>query len=166
MNTTPRHALARLIQQARTRNGWSQADLATHAGIGAKTVTNIETAAHPPRPASLTKLEEALGFIPGVLTDVLTHEHPENVTLEQITNPTDTAPAQDAATLTDADLIWELTQRLQTRTAENDRLRTENEQLRATPPADAFALAADTDRSGHGRHLSAVMDAAGEEDQT
>lgn len=163
MNTTPRHALARLIQQARTRNGWSQADLATHAGIGAKTVTNIETAAHPPRPASLTKLEEALGFIPGVLTDVLTHEHPDTITLEQITGP---APAQDAATLTDADLIWELTQRLQTRTAENDRLRTENEQLRATPPAGVFALAADTDRSGHGRHLSALMDAAGEEDQT
>lgn len=163
MNTTPRHALARLIQQARTRNGWSQADLATHAGIGAKTVTNIETAAHPPRPASLTKLEEALGFIPGVLTDVLTHEHPDTITLDQIT---DTAPTQDAATLTDADLIWELTQRLQTRTAENERLRAENEQLRATPPADAFALAADTDRSGHGRHLSAVMDAAGEEDQS
>lgn len=168
MTTTPhpgRAAVARLVAQARHARHWSQADLAEAAGLGAKTITNIETATHPPRPTSLARLERALGMQAGVLQDVLDHDDPTVVTLEQVLEPG--APTTTpASALDDAALIWELTQRLQTRTAELERLRAELEQSRTQPPADAYTLAADMDRSGHGRHLAAEADAAGEEDQT
>ena len=120
MNTTPdagRQAVARLIVQARTNLQWSQAELATRANMGNKTIHNVENAAFPPRRASLTKLENALGLISGSLTDVLNHHDPASVTLDQIQG---TTPATPLATVSDADLIWELTNRLQTRAARLD----------------------------------------------
>ncbi|WP_176227978.1 helix-turn-helix domain-containing protein [Escherichia coli] len=165
MNTTPdagRQAVARLIVQARTNLQWSQAELATRANMGNKTIHNVENAAFPPRRASLTKLENALGLISGSLTDVLNHHDPASVTLDQIQG---TTPATPLATVSDADLIWELTNRLQTRAARLDQLQT-SDTTAATPPLDAYALAADLDRSGHGRHLAEQTDTAGEEDQS
>lgn len=157
-----RAALARLIAQARHARHWSQDDLAAAASLGAKTITNIETAAHPPRPSSLAKLENALGLISGSLTDVLNHRDPASVTLDQIQG---TTPATPLSTVSDADLIWELTNRLQTRAARLDQLQN-RDTTAATPPLDAYALAADLDRSGHGRHLAEQTDRAGEEDQS
>lgn len=156
-------AVRRIITEGIDRAGHTQASFAAEAKIATKTLHNIlRTGRTPSRPV-LAKIENTLGLIPGVLSDLAdqpAEAHPENITLASLADTTTPAPSD----MTDAELLWELTARLNDRDRRITALEAQLEELR-TAPADAYALAADTDRSGHGRHLAAQADATGEEPQ-
>lgn len=156
-------AVRRIITEGIDRAGHTQASFAAEAKIATKTLHNIlRTDRTPSRPV-LAKIENTLGLIPGVLSDLAdqpAEAHPENVTLTSLADTTAPAPSD----MTDAELLWELTARLNNRDRRITALESQLAELR-TAPADAYALAADTDRSGHGRHLADQADATGEEPQ-
>ena len=165
-NTPGRERARQLVEEARAGRGISQEALAGEAGISTKTYYNFLQGSWPLARA-LRGLERALGFTPMVLDDVADHDDPDSITVQHLTAGVSTEPT--AAELSDQDLTYELTRRLQQREAdlqraiqERDVLRAEVRELLARP---AFALAADQDRSGVGRHLQALTDGAGEESQ-
>lgn len=160
MTTTGRDHARTLATQARERHALSKQNLAHAAGITPKTLGNFENGVRWPQSYVLNKIERALGLRPGAFEEVANHPEPLTITLEDLH---DAAPV-DVTNLSDADLIWHLTTRLQERAQENARLRAELEQTQQ-PPANVYDLAADEDRSGHGRHLAAETDQAGEEPQ-
>lgn len=134
--TTEEHpgrvAVRRLVEQARTIQGLTKEELATSAEISTKTLYNFQTGGRWPQPRAIRGLERALGFTPLSLDDVLEHDSPESVTLEHLTGPgSPAAPAADPSKLSDKDLLWELTERLQTRSADVRRWQSEAESLRA-----------------------------------
>lgn len=157
-------AVRRIITEGIDRAGHTQASFAAEAKIATKTLHNIlRTDRTPSRPV-LAKIENTLGLIPGVLSDLAdqpAEAHPERVTYASLTDTTTPAPSD----MTDAELLWELTARLNDRDRRITALEAQVAELRAAAPADVYALAADTDRSGVGRHLAEQADATGEEPQ-
>lgn len=127
-DTPGQAAIRRLVEQARTAQGLTQKDLAAAADISNKTFFNFSSGATWPLPRALRGMERALGFTPFVLDDVLEHEDPESITLDHVVNPDE--PPTVAADLTDSDLIFELTVRLDRRNRENQKLTEELALLR------------------------------------
>lgn len=97
------------------RLNWSNADLASAAGVDPATVGDFLGGKRWPRPATLDRIETALGLTPGTLAG-LGEEPP---------------PVGAASELSDADLLAELTYRLERQRRELDELKRENDQLRA-----------------------------------
>lgn len=134
--TKPEHpgraAVRRLVEQARTIQGITKEELAKSAQISTKTLYNFQAGDRWPHPRALRGLERALGFTPLSLDDVLEHDTPESVTIEHLTGPGSlAAPVADPSQLSDKDLLWELTERLQSRAADARRWENEAESLRA-----------------------------------
>lgn len=165
--TTPEglQAVRRIITEGINRTARTRTSLATDAGISPKTMHNVLRSDHTPSTQVLAKLENTLGLLPGVLTDLSElgpDDHPEHVTYDSLLDTTNPVPASD---MTDAELLWELTTRLQSQAARIGQLEAQLDALRTQAPTDAYALAADHDRSGVGRHLADQADATGEEPQ-
>lgn len=166
-----RKAVRDLVRLARDKKAIYQDDLAARSGASSKTIWNFEAGATWPSSRTLRGIESALGFTTGVLDDVLTSEAPEGIKLEHLwAAPED---SDRVGGISDQDLVWALTERLQTRDATIRRLTEEvaslREQLAETAgpelPANVYDLAADKDRSGHGRAIRDEIDSAGEESQ-
>lgn len=64
--------LSETIRAHRTRKGWSQAELAQHAGISTKSALTAESGKPPTRmPPSMARIAEALGWADGSIDRIL-----------------------------------------------------------------------------------------------
>ena len=95
--------------------GWSQSDLARATGVDKTTISHIVNGRTAPRASTVERFEEVLSLTPGTLAG-LGEEPP---------------PVGAASELSDADLLAELTYRLERQRRELDELKRENDQLRA-----------------------------------
>lgn len=169
-----RAAVRDLVRRARDTKGLTRDEIAALSGASPKTIWNFESGARWPLTRVLRGLETALGFTSGVLDDVLDSDNPASVTLDHLwaVNEEEAEATQGLNGVSDQDLVWALTERLQSRDATILRLTEENQRLREqladtdhALPANVYDLAADKDRSGHGRALRDAIDQAGEEPQ-
>ncbi|NGO67141.1 helix-turn-helix domain-containing protein [Streptomyces sp. SB3404] len=74
MNQDPEawQRLAARVRAARAQLGWTQAELAEHAGVSAKSVYTLESGAVPTRrPPTLHRIAHALGWPPGFIDSLL-----------------------------------------------------------------------------------------------
>lgn len=110
-------AVQRLVRQARGRQDLTIDQLAENAGVDRRTIINIEQGRSGGSSSVRRRLERALRMTEHVLDDVEQAQNPEAITLDQIMDE------HPVATLSDAELIWELTNRLQARNAEVAELR-------------------------------------------
>ncbi len=96
----------------------AQAPFATFADVDLKTLRSLETGQRAPRDGTRSKVEAALGWREGVITEVLDHYEiipPDALTLEYMTQGPRKSVSR-AADLTDEELIGELAYRLRSRT--------------------------------------------------
>lgn len=110
-------AVQRLIRQARTRLELTLDDLSAQSGVDRRTIINIEQGNSAGSATTRRRLERALRMTEHVLDDVEQGPNPESITLDQIMD------AHPVVALSDAELIWELTNRLQARNTEIEQLR-------------------------------------------
>lgn len=110
-------AVSRLVREARERQRMTQEALATATGTGRRTIAALEAAERVPLPATLRAVERALGLTAGVLDDVLASDNPGSFDLVTVTG------GVRLAGVSDAELLWEMTSRLQARNAEVAQLR-------------------------------------------
>ena len=142
MNNEP---LGRYLRSMLAERGWSQNDLVRASGVDKTTMSGLFTGKTKPRPATLGRIEAALGLDMGTLALVATGNDKEQA---------DHTSLQEAS---DAELIAELTWRLENKTRQLQRARKavegQAEQVPAGSPVvdlswprEGFALAAmDTD---------------------
>lgn len=123
MTEDARQRVALLLTERR----WRQSDLVRASGIDKNTVSDFLSGKRKASPGTLQRIETALGLTPGTLAG-----HGE-----------ERVPAGVASELSDADLLAELTYRLERHRREVDELRRENEELRSkaepAPPTMAEA---------------------------
>ncbi|WBL18470.1 helix-turn-helix domain-containing protein [Citricoccus sp. NR2] len=110
-------AVQRLVRQARTRLELTLDDLSAQSGVDRRTIINIEQGNSAGSATTRRRLERALRMTEHVLDDVEQGPNPEAITLDQIMD------AHPVVALSDAELIWELTNRLQARNTEIEQLR-------------------------------------------
>lgn len=108
----------RLVRQARERAGHGLRGLAEHSGVAMSTIQGLETGSRSkaPQSSTLRALEDALHMVPFILDDIMATGGDE-VSLDQI------LVEPPVRQLTDTELLWELTERLQARNAEVEQLR-------------------------------------------
>lgn len=163
----PHRRLAELIDTHLEQTRQSRRSFARANGLNGNTLGDFLNGKRTAQDQTLRAITEAVGWDWSAVQDMLTLTDASTVTADQLQadDPAAEAMAGDASSLSDAALAWELSTRLQTQAARIAALEAEVEALRAHAPADAYALAADHDRSGVGRHLAEQADATGEEPQ-
>ena len=78
MDEEQRAELAAQVREARTLRGWSQARLATEAGVSENTVMKLEQGARATQPAKVRQILDALGVAP-VMSVIELEGVPEDV---------------------------------------------------------------------------------------
>ncbi|WP_138418675.1 hypothetical protein [Sinomonas gamaensis] len=106
--------LAALISTQISFYGWTRETLAKRTGAGVRTVYGWLGATNEPTPTFRPKLEEALGWAPGKVSELLTSDIANEYELEDMQPPAP-EPKFAAADLTDQELIAELARRLKQR---------------------------------------------------
>lgn len=166
-----RRHLAALINAALTDRRLSRRAFARANDLNPNTLGDYLNGKRATTDANIRSITDALGWDWAKVSTLLNSTHPNTWTADQL-QPDPWGEDAASPELHDVDvaaLTWEITRRIHAQQAELEELRHENAALRATltaPPTDAYGLAADLDRSGHGRHLAAEADEAGEEDQS
>ncbi|WP_221040947.1 helix-turn-helix domain-containing protein [Auritidibacter ignavus] len=109
--------LAKAVRDGRARLGWAQSDLSHASGVSEATVAKIEQGVRSkPHASTLSALESALQFAPGVLADVVRRDECVPVSALLASD----SPLSMAST---HDLILELSHRVHVLEAENRLLR-------------------------------------------
>ncbi|MGO1664129.1 MAG: helix-turn-helix domain-containing protein [Micrococcaceae bacterium] len=109
--------VGRLIKEAREWHRLSQADVAEKMNMHKRSIAAIEAGERLAPSPTLRALERALAMNEGVLDDVLNSHNPAAYTLKDVLIGTVLSDHSDA------ELLWELTARLQARNAEIEQLR-------------------------------------------
>lgn len=143
MSELGKQRLARLLKDQRSAFGENQEKFAKRFEMTARSVDNWTSGNVAPQPMMRGRIEEGLGWKPGIITDVLEDEVAEFWGLDDVRIPDPAQlPVARASQLTDDELLTEMTRRFKTyaETANTVPARTP-EQVRQ----ERFGLAATTD---------------------
>lgn len=117
--------IGQLVRAARAEHRYSQLEFARRAGINAKTLRDIETGVKIPLDATRDRIEEALGWKPGIMRELW--DERVNIDLNTVTldymKAAGTKTVAKASQLTHEELTSELAYRLRTQDEEIRKLK-------------------------------------------